>query len=156
MSCQSNPDMFFDPTREAEAATVCAGCPLVDGCRIKGQAEEYGVWGGSTPLDRAVARFKATTPASRFRVHAFTTVVELAAERGHETPAQVAAATGLAYWAVAKRMEGSHTYAEMDAEVSTLRADGLTLAEIGRRTGYDRNQVYRAVNRITQAAGMAA
>jgi hypothetical protein len=154
MRCQSDPELFFDPTREAEAVKVCAGCPLADGCRIKGQREEHGVWGGSTPLGRAVARFKATTTATRARNDAFTVVVELAAERGHRTPAEVAAATGMPVWAVAKRMEGGLN--ERDRRVAALRAEGASYKEIQLRLGVDKNAVIRALNRAAQAGSMAA
>ncbi|GAB3847315.1 hypothetical protein GCM10029963_28570 [Micromonospora andamanensis] len=154
MTCHSDPELFFDPMREDEAVKVCAGCPLADGCRIRGLREDYGVWGGSTPLDRAVARFKAATPATQARALAFAVVVELAAERGHHTPDEVAAATKLPRWSVRKRMEGHGK--ERDAEVAWLRVEGASITEIGLRLGMDRNEVNRALVRSTQAVALAA
>lgn len=55
--------LFFDPCNEAAALTVCAACPLIDACRetalnVEGTTSVYGrfgVVGGMTPLDRAIA-----------------------------------------------------------------------------------------------------
>ena len=41
----SNPDIFFDPERYAEALLVCRGCPVKAQCRELGKGQE-GVWGG--------------------------------------------------------------------------------------------------------------
>ena len=55
--------MFFEPYNEAAALTVCHACPLIDACRsaaldVEGSTSVYdrfGVVGGMTPLDRALA-----------------------------------------------------------------------------------------------------
>lgn len=55
--------MFFDPCNEAAALAVCHACPLITACRsaaldVEGSLSVYarfGVVGGMTPLDRALA-----------------------------------------------------------------------------------------------------
>lgn len=41
----SNPRIFFDPTRYAQALLVCAPCPVKEACRQNRNGAE-GVWGG--------------------------------------------------------------------------------------------------------------
>lgn len=45
-----DPELFFDDTREHEAARICRGCPVRDGCKAWAIATQpaYGVWGGLT------------------------------------------------------------------------------------------------------------
>lgn len=38
----------------AEAKTVCAGCPVIDDCRLAGRRERWGVWGGLSPTERGM------------------------------------------------------------------------------------------------------
>ena len=55
--------LFFDPVNAAAAQAVCAACPLIDACRRAALTAEgstsvygrFGVVGGMTPLDRALA-----------------------------------------------------------------------------------------------------
>lgn len=37
---------------EETAAALCAGCPLLKECRIKGLREDFGIWGGEAPHQR--------------------------------------------------------------------------------------------------------
>lgn len=43
-----DPEMWFDPRREAEARAVCAACPARRGCAAGRALDrgEWGVWGG--------------------------------------------------------------------------------------------------------------
>jgi hypothetical protein len=41
-----DPEMFFDPTRYAQAQLVCHGCPVKMQCREYGKSMGGGVWGG--------------------------------------------------------------------------------------------------------------
>lgn len=55
--------LFFEPCNDAAALAVCHACPLIDACRsaaldVEGSTSVYdrfGVVGGMTPLDRALA-----------------------------------------------------------------------------------------------------
>lgn len=52
-----NPEVWFDLTSGQpthEAAATCARCPVRPECGEAGRDEEYGVWGGMTPVERRV------------------------------------------------------------------------------------------------------
>lgn len=61
----SNPDLFF-PVRSGNQALVdvraakriCAACPVIGACLRYAltEPETYGVWGGTTPLERRAIR----------------------------------------------------------------------------------------------------
>jgi WhiB family redox-sensing transcriptional regulator len=60
-SCRGmDPSIFFPATRrardETRAKAVCAVCPVLAQCReyAVDAAEPYGIWGGMTPLERAL------------------------------------------------------------------------------------------------------
>ena len=36
----------------AQAKAVCAGCPLIDPCRVLGASQGYGIYGGLTETER--------------------------------------------------------------------------------------------------------
>ena len=40
------------PADHLRAAEICTRCPVIDQCRQAGQAEPWGVWGGTTPAQR--------------------------------------------------------------------------------------------------------
>lgn len=55
-----DPEMFFDPAREREAKSVCAGCPVQAACRDFGRSQAAGVWGGkvrNSQRTRGVSEF---------------------------------------------------------------------------------------------------
>lgn len=39
-----------------KAKEVCDKCPVIDRCLEYGINEQYGVWGGTTPVERALMR----------------------------------------------------------------------------------------------------
>ncbi|MEU8086347.1 WhiB family transcriptional regulator [Micromonospora sp. NPDC049101] len=153
MTCYTDPELFFDPAREGEAVEACAGCPLAVSCVARSEDEEYGVWGGSTPIERAARRFSRATPNTSGRDQAFALVVELCAERGITTVAGVAAASRIRWDVVAKRMNVDAT--ELDRQIAALRAEGMTLAAIALRLGCTKDFVFRAVRRPS-GGGVAA
>lgn len=152
--CQQDPELFFTPAREAEAVAACSGCPLVEACGERGQGETYGVWGGSTPLRRAGARFSATTKKTRARDAAFADVLALAEEYGLTTPGQIATAAGLRWSTVAQRMNTADT--DLDRAVMELRAEGLSLREAGLRLGITKDAVGGIVARLKARGKIAA
>ena len=49
--------VFFDEEHVAEAKAICATCPLQARCLSYAvECEEFGVWGGATPEERAALR----------------------------------------------------------------------------------------------------
>ena len=74
-ACQGQTRLFFASAgerpearavREAQARTVCAGCPVLLECRdwARGQ-REYGFWGGESEEDRAAAGYRVDMPVGR-------------------------------------------------------------------------------------------
>lgn len=67
-ACREQPlELFFGPdgerpsdraARERTAIAVCAGCPVRDACleHALGLPENYGVWGGTTEVERSAER----------------------------------------------------------------------------------------------------
>jgi len=63
--CQSAPDLFFADTTDGaarafhgHAKTMCGTCPVRGLCleyAVEAR-EEYGVWGGTSPMDRRLIR----------------------------------------------------------------------------------------------------
>lgn len=58
-------ETFFPPDDKpvardfyAKAKAVCVKCPVIDECLNYGINETYGVWGGTTPTERAALRGK--------------------------------------------------------------------------------------------------
>jgi hypothetical protein len=55
--CQGKTELFFSsaPSDEEEARKMCADCPFAMECLDLAlrQQEEHGIWGGSTPYERA-------------------------------------------------------------------------------------------------------
>lgn len=51
-----DPDLWFDPDREAEAKAVCSWCPVRSDCLtaalVDPDLDEFGVFGGLTPDER--------------------------------------------------------------------------------------------------------
>lgn len=47
-------DLWFseDPEEQEQARSICLVCPARDACLDAGIKEEYGIWGGTLPLDR--------------------------------------------------------------------------------------------------------
>jgi hypothetical protein len=59
--CNGRVDIDFFPgqgqTGElARAQAFCRSCPVIDACAELGRNEVYGVWGGSSPMERQRAR----------------------------------------------------------------------------------------------------
>lgn len=55
--------MFFPPDDKPvardfyrNAKAICVRCPVMDKCLEYGIEENYGVWGGTTPTERAAMR----------------------------------------------------------------------------------------------------
>jgi hypothetical protein len=46
-ACRGRTDVMLDPERVAEAAAICAVCPVVDACAAAAEHEEAGTWAGS-------------------------------------------------------------------------------------------------------------
>lgn len=52
-------EIFFTPTTEKEASTVCQGCVYIEKCLQWGLTyEAFGVWGGKTAEERRKIRNK--------------------------------------------------------------------------------------------------
>jgi WhiB family redox-sensing transcriptional regulator len=66
-----NPEQWFTPGRDAEAAAVavCATCPVQVECLSHAlrHGEEHGVWGGKTEAERAQIRRRARQTGRRRR-----------------------------------------------------------------------------------------
>jgi WhiB family redox-sensing transcriptional regulator len=67
LACEGRDDLFFpdddnySDTPEAvertnQAKAMCAACPLLRDCGVKGKKEDWGIWGGLTPDERRRAR----------------------------------------------------------------------------------------------------
>jgi WhiB family redox-sensing transcriptional regulator len=63
---------------EAQAKAVCAGCPVLGRCRDWALAmrEPYGVWGGTTPEERAILLSQRSVAAPDRREPAHVVAVE--------------------------------------------------------------------------------
>ena len=64
-ACKGGSDgLFFDHTRQAAALKICARCEVRQVClqwrmdTLEPWEKDYGVWGGTTPRDRALLRLK--------------------------------------------------------------------------------------------------
>lgn len=64
--CVGDPELFFDPTRVAEAVSTCDACPVEAPCALEAhaRAEKDGVWGG---IARGSVLAAARGEASRLR-----------------------------------------------------------------------------------------
>lgn len=57
-----DPELFFDPSRYAQARLICAGCPAIAACLEMNddlaahEGRDFGVWGGMSPGGRAATR----------------------------------------------------------------------------------------------------
>lgn len=53
---QFDPDLFFpdkgNPAQGQRARQVCAACPVRADCLTYGMADQHGIYGGLTPLER--------------------------------------------------------------------------------------------------------
>lgn len=73
--CSGQSALFFAPpgerpearaVREAQARTVCMGCPVLVPCRSWARENrEYGFWGGESEEERAAAGFRVDMPVGR-------------------------------------------------------------------------------------------
>jgi WhiB family redox-sensing transcriptional regulator len=56
-ACKGQTDLMFEvPAHVEPALAICAGCPVREPCRAQGYRDrEFGVWGGSTEIDRSRA-----------------------------------------------------------------------------------------------------
>lgn len=71
-ACKGHTDLFFArhaerpqarARREAEARTVCQGCPVLFECRRYARRNlEYGFWGGESEEERAEAGYVVPAP----------------------------------------------------------------------------------------------
>jgi WhiB family redox-sensing transcriptional regulator len=63
----ADPEMFFDKTRQAEAAAVCHGCPIRAGCKawVDDAKPDGGVWAGTTEQQRQSRSRRVLTTAKR-------------------------------------------------------------------------------------------
>lgn len=58
-ACRDMDPAIFYPERGANATLArrtCARCPVAPQCAQEGESEYFGVWGGTTPVDRGKAR----------------------------------------------------------------------------------------------------
>lgn len=62
-ACKGKGEIFYAPPserpqarlrREAIAIAICLSCPVIAECREEGRDEEYGIWGGTTEIDRGL------------------------------------------------------------------------------------------------------
>ncbi|MDH6462093.1 hypothetical protein M2302_002268 [Micromonospora sp. A200] len=151
MICQNDPELFFDPAREDEAKDACSFCPLMEQCKILGEAEEYGVWGGIGPVERALARFRKAGDKTEARQNAFDVLVEVLADRGITGILGIAKATGLRYTVVAQRM-GVDVEDPRGSQVVNLRASGMSTRAVARQLGIGESTVRDIEKRVRQAA----
>jgi len=62
LACEGRDDLFFpdddnyDTPNTNIARMLCARCPIRLECRMKGDKEDWGIWGGLTPDERKRAR----------------------------------------------------------------------------------------------------
>lgn len=59
-SCHGRADLFFGKSTEYEAKRICGGCPANVECREYAlhSKQEYGVWGGMTPRQLRLERYR--------------------------------------------------------------------------------------------------
>ena len=59
-SCGGHPDLFDDDGKTTHAKRMCASCPVKAPCLAHAlEFEDFGIWGGTTPEERAVIRGRA-------------------------------------------------------------------------------------------------
>ncbi|MET8134666.1 WhiB family transcriptional regulator [Streptomyces sp. NPDC005251] len=62
MRCRADPDAYFaDGVRASGARALCAGCGFLEACRVYAldRPALWGVWGGTTRLERVSLRRRA-------------------------------------------------------------------------------------------------
>lgn len=62
-ACRGRTDVMFPAMRSGgmapdygPAVELCAGCPVIEPCRVAGAREPAGMWGGTTPAERGKGR----------------------------------------------------------------------------------------------------
>jgi hypothetical protein len=58
--CYRTPGPFFTTSRFSEAVVICRPCPHKDECGEYGETQQFGVWGGTIPVERGF-RFNGVT-----------------------------------------------------------------------------------------------
>lgn len=139
-----DPELFFDPSRELEAVAVCQSCPFRMECVSWGAEAEYGVFGGSLPIDRAVERFRALHTGPE-RDHEFSLILQLCAERGATSSTEIAQMTGIHHRAVALRMGEGQSVDK--AAIVELSNQGMSAGKIGLRLGVTKDTVTGVLRR---------
>jgi WhiB family transcriptional regulator, redox-sensing transcriptional regulator len=53
-ACRGFSELMFDPRKVEAAKAICAGCPVVERCRLEAidTMSTFGVWGGLTEQER--------------------------------------------------------------------------------------------------------
>ncbi len=54
----TDPELFFDGERTAEAIRVCMGCPVWAECTLANVGEQHGVWGCSERCRRRMRKLR--------------------------------------------------------------------------------------------------
>jgi hypothetical protein len=50
------PEPDDNPNSYVEQKAFCQQCPVINACREAGREEKFGVWGGTSPIDRGFIR----------------------------------------------------------------------------------------------------
>ncbi|OKI45086.1 WhiB family transcriptional regulator [Micromonospora sp. CB01531] len=151
MKCKYDPDLFFDVTQEEAAKAICGGCPMRKACAELGATEEHGIWGGTDPIERAMARFRAATPQTQARDHEWDLVVELCAERGYTDVLAISKVTGVRADAVATRL-GVEWVDNRAALVAELSAKGYGPKEIREKVGLSQRRIQELIKQSQAVA----
>lgn len=130
----SNRDLFFSESEaeQRKAAAMCAGCPLFEECKAKGALEEFGVWGGVIEWDRPEAKRLARD--RRYQAQR----AEQQADQERREAHQRAVVSGLG----PKRLSRQER-AERNAQIVTLRQQGVHHKDIATQFGLHENMVIR-------------
>lgn len=68
-ACAGATDVFFSDRSIPQAKAICAGCPVREECLAENLGEKFGVFGGTTPRERARLR-RGTRPRGSTSPHA--------------------------------------------------------------------------------------
>lgn len=102
-SCRDKGDLMFaeSPRAQARAKSVCAGCPVLAGCRMWGLTtgvNESGIWGGLNKTDRRnLAKTNAREHAQRLGSGALTNSIAAEALPTSEAAADIPALAAKAH-----------------------------------------------------------
>ncbi|MFD8117047.1 WhiB family transcriptional regulator [Streptomyces microflavus] len=150
-----DPEIFYDATRWAKAAEICAECPLMMECREEFKNDPWGYSGGMTPNQRREWRLKLT-PEPPLVCRCGKEMV-----RGHGRPRKHCSdACAQAHWRATKKERRRQDELppdtqvkitpELEEQVVALWHEGYGVKRAATETGASRS----TVNRIFKSHGL--